>query len=648
MGLLGKLVLKLSANSAQFETNMKKARTSARSFGDVSTRAAGMAAKATAAAGVAIGAAAAVIIKANLESIDSLAKTADKLGMTTEALAGYRHAADLTGVSQGNFDKSLGRMSKNIGDAQAGIGTAKQYLDQLGLSAGKLAAMRPEDQFADIAEEINGLGTQTEKAAAAQAIFGRTGIDLLNTMRLGKDGLAATSAEAQALGLALSRVDAAKVEAANDAMTRMRAASSGFGKTLTVAVAPYLTAIADEITRASVASGGFRREIKAGLNTAIDGAILFGKSIAAVNIGVKAIVYNFLSVQEAIWETLTASRELNLSMRESLPDFLGGKGSEGYAEASRILSEQKIILAQIAADKQAALQAGAEALAQYEDLTAKAEAYRAAVEAGAQAAAEAVASSAPGNADMPDVETGISEAEAERYAAKLAALDNYLADEQDRLFNAAVARADMVTNAFDAGLLTEQSRNELLERIAADHDKRLTDISKKGAAQRAKFIDKSFADQVKTVSGGIMAMTQATASGNKTMFEINKAAAIANATVSTYEGAIAAYKAMAGIPVVGPALGAAAAAAVAAFGVAQVSAIASSSFGGGGAAPSVAATGASSMVAVTPAPAAEEPRQETGQITNIYVQGHVFDIYDTARQLAPEIKRAEGDGINRD
>ncbi len=63
------------------------------------------------------------------------------------------------------------------------------------------------------------------------------------------------------------------------------------------------------------------------------------------------------------------------------------------------------------------------------------------------------------------------------------------------------------------------------------------------------------------------------------LFEVGRAAAIANATVSTYQAAVSAYAAMASIPVVGPALGAAAAAGAIAAGLANVSEIASQSPG---------------------------------------------------------------------
>jgi len=80
-------------------------------------------------------------------------------------------------------------------------------------------------------------------------------------------------------------------------------------------------------------------------------------------------------------------------------------------------------------------------------------------------------------------------------------------------------------------------------------------------------------------------------------FEIAKVAAIAETTINTYSAAMGAYKALAPIPVVGPALGIAAAAAATAAGMANIQAISSQQFGGKGGSitpPSFGSGGASS------------------------------------------------------
>jgi hypothetical protein len=70
-------------------------------------------------------------------------------------------------------------------------------------------------------------------------------------------------------------------------------------------------------------------------------------------------------------------------------------------------------------------------------------------------------------------------------------------------------------------------------------------------------------------------------SKSKTAFAVGKKAAIAEATVKTYLAATSAFASLAGIPIVGPILGAAAAAAAIAAGIVNVQKISSQTFEGG-------------------------------------------------------------------
>ena len=76
-------------------------------------------------------------------------------------------------------------------------------------------------------------------------------------------------------------------------------------------------------------------------------------------------------------------------------------------------------------------------------------------------------------------------------------------------------------------------------------------------------------------------LSQLMQSKSKTLFEIGKKAAASEAAIATGLGAIKAYQSLAGIPIVGPALGIAAAAALTAFGMERVRGILSTPFGGG-------------------------------------------------------------------
>ena len=70
-------------------------------------------------------------------------------------------------------------------------------------------------------------------------------------------------------------------------------------------------------------------------------------------------------------------------------------------------------------------------------------------------------------------------------------------------------------------------------------------------------------------------------SNSRKQFEIGKAAAIAQVAIDTPKAAMSAYSAMSGIPIIGPALGIAAAAAAVASGASQIQNIKSQTMGGG-------------------------------------------------------------------
>jgi hypothetical protein len=129
--------------------------------------------------------------------------------------------------------------------------------------------------------------------------------------------------------------------------------------------------------------------------------------------------------------------------------------------------------------------------------------------------------------------------------------------------------ADLKT-ALDSGAISQE---EYTKKIAASGKARIEidKLERQSAIEKTKLVADALG-QLSTIVG------QDTAAG--------KAFAIAKATIDTYQSAVAAYKALAGIPVVGPVLGGIAAAAAVATGIATVKKIVAvqvpTASGGGG------------------------------------------------------------------
>ena len=110
----------------------------------------------------------------------------------------------------------------------------------------------------------------------------------------------------------------------------------------------------------------------------------------------------------------------------------------------------------------------------------------------------------------------------------------------------------------------------------------LMDIEQSTQEYNRRLWESGWKGKADIMSKTMGSMSKLMNSESRKMFEVGKAAAMAQVLIDTPKAAMSAYSAMAGIPVVGPALGAAAAAAAVASGMAQLQNIKSTSFGGGG------------------------------------------------------------------
>jgi len=275
MAKIGALIATLGLNTANFDSGIKKSGDSTNkfkkravtNFDKVTIAAKNMASKmgsigvdiAKSGALMAIGyvAAQAAMVKAALNNIDALTKTADKLGITTEALSAFHHAADLAGVNNETFNKSIQKMGIAISEAATGTGLAKDSLEELNLSAFSLTKLPLPQQLGIIADALKGVESQTTKVRIASEIFGARGTDMLNMLAGGSEGLREMAEEAKHLGLSISRVDAAKIEAANDAVTRAKGVFQGFTNQLTIALSPLIETIANDIRGAAMDTADF-------------------------------------------------------------------------------------------------------------------------------------------------------------------------------------------------------------------------------------------------------------------------------------------------------------------------------------------------------------------------------------------------------
>jgi len=171
------------------------------------------------------------------------------------------------------------------------------------------------------------------------------------------------------------------------------------------------------------------------------------------------------------------------------------------------------------------------------------------------------------------------------------------------------------------------------ERAEAEHQAQMTYLWESG-----------FEGRLTIASGILNDLAVLQTSHSKKAFEVGKAAAIAETVINTYKSATGAYSALSAIPIVGPALGIAAAAAAIAAGFTNVQKISSTKFGdkGGGGGGGGASAGASAGAAAPSSGQGSGAQRSTN--INIALNGSSFGS-GGVRDLIAQIDDAVGDNV---
>ena len=197
-----------------------------------------------------------LLIANSLKATDALAKTAGKIGTTTEALSALQYAGQLTGVEVNTMNMALQRFTRRASEAAVGTGEAKGAIRELGIDARSLVRLPLDERMLVLADAFEGVESEADRLRLAFKLFDSEGAALVNTLGMGRDGLSELLGEARSLGVVMSANAAKGVEDANDALFRMQSLFGGVVKQTVAALAPAISALADLMTTKVLTSFG--------------------------------------------------------------------------------------------------------------------------------------------------------------------------------------------------------------------------------------------------------------------------------------------------------------------------------------------------------------------------------------------------------
>lgn len=485
-----------------------------------------------------------MMIKSSMSATDNLAKTARKIGTTTEALSKMRYAADLTGVASTTMDMALQRFTRRTAEAAKGTGEAKDALKELGINARQMLKLPLEEQMLELSKAFEEVKNPADRVRLAMKLFDSEGVALVNTLGLGKEALQEMMGEAAALGIVMSTDAANGVEDANDAFSRLGFLFKGIRDQLTGALAPALeelaTALKDKIQAGIDAAGGSVEDFARILAVDIMEAVM--TAMSALQSFLNGVIGTFNTISDASSKFtgfFKSDEEKNLKQLRAAIKGIGDEQKKNLALAqtggmdenaaqrqNELLEEQKSKLLNLAMARQ---------------------------EMG-----ETVGGLIPEFEFADDINSFLGGL-VEKYNAVTLAKQGKGTDD--------------TTGGDDDPNAKPKKEIQELTAFQLHHQ----DLLAQGDEKYLAFKKKNAVDKTKAVIGGLSEQLKGTGAISKKLGALEKAAAIKKALIATYESSVKAFSAAGGFP-----FGIPAAAMSIAQGMVQVNAIRSQSFDGGG------------------------------------------------------------------
>ena len=513
---------------------------------------------------------------------DQIDRTAKLMQISTDEAQRWDYVAKLSGSSAERLARGIQQVNKNAYEALKGNKESSDSFRALGVSLqdanGNLRSS--ENLFKDTVLALADVKNVTERAALAQRLFGKSGQELLPILSQGKQAIIDQLNETEKYGLILSESAIAKLDAADDAMYR-------FNQSMKVAKAEIIANGIPALTEL----GNTLSKLTAKISDAAIGWSWMLKNKKQNEKNLKAL--------DTIKQEIIALGELRKEQEDIVTWNTARKNkglwydSDALSQAQSNIQTIKEEIQALNAESQKIMRGNFPALGSSNStntvFASDTGGSGAKKDPGIDAYKRMSQEASENAREMFEFTTKISEA-----ARNWAYEDARIRFEAKQNADKQILTSEQVLQDVRIALMADGTEKELAlldvkyERMKAGYE---------GNATALANIDKAYAEERKNITDAVTKrqleasrdQTQAMV-GNlidvatqwKQFAGVYKAIAIAQTIWDTYSSAQSAYKAMAGIPYVGPALGVAAAAAAVAAGLANIAQIKAARFALGG------------------------------------------------------------------
>ena len=276
-------------------------------------KAAGVALAAVGTAAVAAGKKLFDMAKETAEAGDVIDKNSQKVGLSAESYQKWDYAMKVAGTEMSSCTTGLKTLTNTFDDANNGSQGAIEKFERLGLSMDEIKNLSREDLFGKVVESLQGVASETEKAAIANDLFGKSGQDLIPLFNMTNDELQGLMQEAEDYGMVMSN-EAVKASADfKDSLTLLSGTVDGLKNQMVAELLPGLTDITTGFAGLLAGVEGADEEIQRGVESLAE----------AINEVLPKVVSIISDVLQAILKQAPdIFKNLAQSLLNSLPEII--------------------------------------------------------------------------------------------------------------------------------------------------------------------------------------------------------------------------------------------------------------------------------------------------------------------------------------
>ncbi len=574
-------------------------------------------------------------VRSTVNGIDALNDMADATGASIENLSALELMAGRTGTSFDTVGAALVKFNQTLQAATPGS-AAEQSLKQIGLSVAELKRLDPAEALRQTAVALNGYADDGDKARLVQELFGKS---VREVAPLLKD----LAEQAKLVGPVTTQM-AAEADQFNKNLAILETNLKNVGRAL----------VTDLVTGINKAAAAMKESgLIAGLQTLLTGDDEYKNNKRLVELTndllqaenalsasrARDAQFGDKSLATAAAEKRLAAIKAELQTVQSMRQVLEGGATGGAAAPAGGGDKPSVgVLPNIEAQKKAAAEAE-KASKQWIDGWVK---YADAVlEEGERVDAAERANLEKANAREAEKLQKVVDGFNQRNAVLAEQVAQQDLTEEERI----LYKRDQEFARLEEEKRVLMEHNAWTIEVEAQYTQARFNAQAQASSAFIKLEKQTAIQRQQVLVGALGTISSLMSSSNRTLFNIGKASAIANATISTYEGAA---KAMSYGPILGPIL----AVGVILAGMAQVRNIASTQLGGGTVSPVNATFSGGSVETgtagntitssgTTPNAAVAESRQQV----SLTFQGSGRYTYDeVVTGIAPLLKQAGDNG----